>query len=913
MTGPELREPDLPRTAKVRGQALRAGWTTGTCAAAAAKAAATALRTGEVQRTVEIALPSGRRVGFPVESCALVPRPKGRPAPPGLPGSAERAEAVVVKDAGDDPDVTHGAHLTATVTWREGPGIELDGGVGVGVVTKPGLGLEPGSPAINPVPRAMIADAVGETVDLAASGVRVVISVPGGERMAGKTTNARLGIIGGISILGTTGIVRPFSTASWRASVEQAVSVLAAQGETTVVLCTGGRTEKAAMALLPGLPEVCFIEVGDFTGAALRQAAAHGVRRVVFAGMAGKLAKLAGGVLMTHYTRSKVPHDLLAEITRTAGGSAELAAQVEAANSARHAAELWDEAGLLAAAGTELCRHVAEVLSRFYAEVAAEGPAPSHDEAAVPAAPAGLRSEPAPAPLRSGDHGRLQRPGPARRLPATGAGTAGDPGMTVTVIGCDGSALTPAASAALAGASVVAGARRHLASVTVPPAAERIVIQHLDTALDAICAARGPAAVLASGDPGFFGILRALRARGVTPVVIPAVSSVALAFARLGLDWTDALVLSAHGRAAGPVLAAALAHPKAAILTGPPEAATGQLRSGLLAAGRTVYAAERLGAPGERVRNLARHSAAEVTDPHVLISLAAVLGPVPALPGPAPAVPGPAPAVPEPAPAVPEPASPAAAAAPPVAAAASPVAEPGPASWLAGHQGAPAGWALPEADFEHRDSMITKAEVRALVLARLGPGPGRTIWDVGAGSGSVAVECARFGAWAIAVESDEGQCGRIRRNAAAHGVLLQVVAGRAPDVLAGLPAPDAVFAGGGDDDVLAAAVKAGQPGRVVVTLVSVDRIRGVCEMLAGSGYEVNGTQLQAARLAGLPGGSLRLAAANPVFVIWADQGKEPGLPAGPTAQADRAGLPGLPAGSTAQADWAGRSGPGATS
>jgi len=354
-------------------------------------------------------------------------------------------------------------------------------------------------------------------------------------------------------------------------------------------------------------------------------------------------------------------------------------------------------------------------------------------------------------------------------------------------------------------------------------------------------------------------------------VVIPAVSSVALAFARLGLDWTDALVLSAHGRAAGPVLAAALAHPKAAILTGPPEAATGQLRSALLAAGRTVYAAECLGAPGERVRNLARHSAPEVTDPHVLISLA--VGPAPAPAGPAPA------------PALPEPVSPAAAAARPAVA-------PGPASWLAGHQGAPAGWALPEADFEHRDSMITKAEVRALVLARLGPGPGRTIWDVGAGSGSVAVECARFGAWAIAVESDEDQCGRIRRNAAAHGVLLQVVAGRAPDVLAGLPAPDAVFAGGGDDDVLAAAVKAGQPGRLVVTLVSVDRVRGVCEMLAGSGYEVNGTQVQAARLAGLPGGSLRLAAANPVFVIWADQGKEPGLPAGPTVQADRAGRPG---------------------
>lgn len=402
--------------------------------------------------------------------------------------------------------------------------------------------------------------------------------------------------------------------------------------------------------------------------------------------------------------------------------------------------------------------------------------------------------------------------------------------MTVTVIGCDGSALAPAAAAVLAGASVVAGGRRHLAAVSVPPTAERIVIQHLDTALDAICAAPGPAAVLASGDPGFFGIVRALRTRGVTPVVIPAVSSVALAFARLGLDWADALVLSAHGRDLRPVLAAALAHPKAAILTGPPEATAGQLRSALLAAGRTVYVAERLGTPDERVRvadapaakGPAAKDPADVRDPHVLITI-------------------------------------------------DPTAGPSPTRWLAGHQGAPAGWALPEADFEHRDSMITKAEVRALVLARLGPGPGRTVWDVGAGSGSVAVECARFGAWAVAVEADERQCARIRRNAAAHGVLLQVVAGRAPAACADLPAPDAVFAGGGDDDVLAGAVTAGQPARVVVTLASVDRVRGVCEILAGFGYEVDGSQLQASRLAGLPGGSFRLAAANPVFVIWASQ------------------------------------------
>ena len=350
---PELREPDLPRTAKVRKKALRTGWTTGTCASAAAKAAATALDTGQIQHAVEVGLPDGQRVRFPVDACTL---------------SATQAEAVVVKDAGDDPDVTHGARLTATVRWHQEPGIELDGGVGVGMVTKPGLGLELGGPAINPVPRAMITQAVNEAVDLSRNGVTVIISVPDGERMARKTTNARLGIIGGISILGTTGIVRPFSTASWRASVEQAISVLAAQGEDTVVLCTGGRTEKGAMKLLPDLPEVCFVEVGDFTGAALRKVAEHHLSRVVFAGMAGKLTKLAAGVLMTHYTRSKVDLVLLADITRAAGGPEDLAESVANANTARHAAELWDQAGLLPEAGRELCARAARVLSRFAAE-----------------------------------------------------------------------------------------------------------------------------------------------------------------------------------------------------------------------------------------------------------------------------------------------------------------------------------------------------------------------------------------------------------------------------------------------------------------------------------------------------------------------------------------------------------------
>lgn len=350
MTGdPELREPDLPRTAKARPRALRTGWTTGTCASAAAKAAATALRDQAPHGSVEVGLPSGRRVRFAVESCAYDHR---------------QATAVVVKDAGDDPDVTHGAHLTATVRWSGEPGVILEGGEGVGIVTKPGLGIDVGEPAITATPRAMIIQAVGEVPDVAVRGVRVIISVPGGERMARKTTNARLGILGGISILGTTGIVRPFSTASWRASVEQAVSVMAAQGERTVVLCTGGRTEKGAMALLPDLPEVCFVEVGDFTGAALRRALKARLERVIFVGMAGKLAKLAAGILMTHYTRSKVDLGLLADITRAAGGTPAVADEVVAANTGRHAYEIWEREGLLRPAGDELCRRVRGVLLR---------------------------------------------------------------------------------------------------------------------------------------------------------------------------------------------------------------------------------------------------------------------------------------------------------------------------------------------------------------------------------------------------------------------------------------------------------------------------------------------------------------------------------------------------------------------
>ncbi len=349
----KLREPDLPRTAKVRKGPLRTGWTTGACSAAAAKAAAQVLAGDAAPTSVDIPLPQpfqgSDRATFSVASCVA---------------GDGWAEAVVVKDAGDDPDVTHGAHLTVRLSAASAPGVEFERGDGVGVVTKPGLGLPVGEPAINGTPRAMIRAAIGEVLDVSSSGVVCRISVPDGEKMARKTTNARLGILGGISILGTTGIVRPFSTASWQASVVQAVDVLAAQGEDTVVLSTGGRTERAAMQLLPHLPDVCFIEVGDFTGAALRQMLEHAVPHVVFVGMAGKLTKLAAGVFMTHYTRSKVDTDLLAEITRAAGGADAVVAEIRSAATARRAYELWRNAGPMAAAD-EVCRRVEQNIEAF--------------------------------------------------------------------------------------------------------------------------------------------------------------------------------------------------------------------------------------------------------------------------------------------------------------------------------------------------------------------------------------------------------------------------------------------------------------------------------------------------------------------------------------------------------------------
>jgi cobalt-precorrin-5B (C1)-methyltransferase len=315
-------EPPLaPEVAAAGG--LRAGWTTGTCASAAAKAALIGLVTGEAPAVVEVGLPGGRRVGFPVE--AEAPH-----------------RCIVVKDAGDDPDCTDGARMTADVEWSESAATVLRAGSGIGVVTKPGLGLPVGEPSITEVPRRMIVAALAE-VDRRP--VDVTFSVPGGEAMAAKTSNARLGIVGGISILGTTGVVKPFSTAAYRASVVQQIDVAAAQGAQVVVLCTGTRSDAFAQRAMPELPPVCFVEVGDFTGIALRRAVKDGLRHVVWVGMVGKITKLAAGVMMTHFRRSAVDTTLLADVARQAGAPEAVVAAASETNTARHFFESCMAAG----------------------------------------------------------------------------------------------------------------------------------------------------------------------------------------------------------------------------------------------------------------------------------------------------------------------------------------------------------------------------------------------------------------------------------------------------------------------------------------------------------------------------------------------------------------------------------------
>ena len=376
----------------------------------------------------------------------------------------------------------------------------------------------------------------------------------------------------------------------------------------------------------------------------------------------------------------------------------------------------------------------------------------------------------------------------------------------ITVIGLDGRPLSQEAAGLLEGAALVAGGRRHLEDLTVAP--ERSVVFEGDLAdgLSRIETENGPVAVLASGDPGFFGITRLLGERFGTAYlrVLPAVSSVALAFARAGVSWDDAVTVSAHGREPRRAVNVCRAHPKVAVLTSP-DFGPAELAGSLGGLGRSFVVAERLGGPDERVF---RGDAGSVRgmgwdDPNVVVVMDEERG-----------------------------------------------SEKG---WISSGRESVGRWALPEDEFEHRSGMITKRPTRAVALSRLGPGPGDLVWDVGAGSGSVAVECARLGAAAVAVERDPESCARIRCNAERHAAYVEVVEGNAPKALRGLPEPDAVFVGGtgGEFEEIVKLCATRVRRSVVLTLIGLERVVPAGKVLEDCGLEVDTTFLQTSSVRGI--------------------------------------------------------------
>ena len=390
----------------------------------------------------------------------------------------------------------------------------------------------------------------------------------------------------------------------------------------------------------------------------------------------------------------------------------------------------------------------------------------------------------------------------------------------ITVIGYDGDDLSGEARDRVADAELVVGGARHLAAL--PDGTPTRIWSSISEDLQALLSLDGDGVVLASGDPGLFGPVRRLRQLTDAVEVMPALSSVQLAFARAGLPWDDAVVVSAHGRSVRPAVNVCRAHPKVAVLTGP-DSSPAVLGAALAGWERGLFVAEHLGTEDERCRWVDPADAASMTweEPNTVLVVDRTRGVRPSM------------------------------------------------GWIAGWE-QPGAWALPEDAFSHRDAMVTKSEVRALVLSKLGPRLGELVWDIGAGSGSVAVECARLGAAVVAVEKDDVE--HLRGNVKEFGVDVAVVQASAPEVLPQLPDPDAVFVGGGGADVaeIVAAAVAREPRVVVVALATVDRVADVQRALSpytAVGGAVEGVQLQASRLRPL-GEATGLAATNPVFVLW---------------------------------------------
>ncbi|MGW2252435.1 precorrin-6y C5,15-methyltransferase (decarboxylating) subunit CbiE [Kitasatospora sp. NPDC001660] len=413
----------------------------------------------------------------------------------------------------------------------------------------------------------------------------------------------------------------------------------------------------------------------------------------------------------------------------------------------------------------------------------------------------------------------------------------------ITVIGWDGTPLTEAAGAALAAATLVAGAPYQLGALPVPPTAERIALGNIRQAARRIAEHRGAAVVVAEGDPGFFGVVRTLRRPeyGLELEVLPAVSSVAAAFARAGMPWEDAQVVSAHGGRLRRAANICRAHPKVAVLTAP-GAGPGELALMLHGVHRTFVVCEALGTPDEDVTVLTSDRIADHAwrDPNVVLVIGGNGG-VPA----------------------------------------GPVDEA--AGWLAGRPlgfpGADRGWALPgdayagagRAADDPGASEALPAHARALVLARLGARPGDLVWSVGAGSGALAVEAARFGAAVVAVEASRSACARIAVNARRYGVEVETVHGQGPEVLGGLPEPDAAVVESGGLGVVRA-VLARKPERFVAVARTFAEAEEFRRAIGEAGYRADGALLQSTPLLAADGGGVALGAGRPgALLLWGEQ------------------------------------------
>jgi cobalt-precorrin-5B (C1)-methyltransferase len=342
---PEIEE-------KKRKGTLRTGYTTGATATAATKGALYALINGKPMEQVTVSLPKGGTATLKIAWTKTE--------------SNGKITCAVIKEGGDDPDATHGAEICSTVSFsKNATNIYIDGGKGVGRVTKPGLGLEIGKAAINPTPLKMLEQAVREVArhQLEKQGVDVVISVPNGEEIAKKTDNPRLGILGGISILGTTGLVLPYSTASFAASIRQGIDVAAAMGADTVVLTTGGRSEDFAKDIFK-LPDHCFIQMGDFAGYSIKQCANKtAIRQVIIAGFIGKLTKMAMGIKQTHVAGSHIDMEFMAQIAADCNAPQNVIEEIGSANTARHVSEIVKKNNILSYYDN-VCKRVSEQMHK---------------------------------------------------------------------------------------------------------------------------------------------------------------------------------------------------------------------------------------------------------------------------------------------------------------------------------------------------------------------------------------------------------------------------------------------------------------------------------------------------------------------------------------------------------------------